>query len=212
VLLEGAHAVDDLDVCNGVIWALTDSGLVRLPLDLGTSDRATPNTAVKGSKIACEGGVAVVLDAGTAKHLTAAGAHSGQTETVAGAVDLALVGGDVETCNTASCSVTGWAGGVVRSDASGTTWQGGSATRSIHPEGGAVSLGDADQDGNTDLIVALDGGALVARVSPDGVGPAEFFHSGAQGLGGSLAVADTDGNGALELWFGDGVGGLWSAK
>ncbi|MBN2800923.1 MAG: VCBS repeat-containing protein [Deltaproteobacteria bacterium] len=216
LLLTGAEQLLDLDLCDGVLWALTEDGLVRVPEDLGGSESLTPDSAVTGERVACgygpSGASAAVLRGTSGQLLTNAGNPSGGAFSLGGAYDLALSGGATHTCLVEGCSVVGWAGGVVRSDADGTVWTQGGVEVTLSGFGGAASVADVDGDGAEDLLVGIAGGVLVARQSPDGVGPAELLHAGEYPLSGQVAVTDSDGDGALELWFGDGSDGLWSCR
>lgn len=204
VSLKGSTVAYDLAVCDGIAYATTDTALHRIDLELGST---------VGKEVAYAGSARVDCGAG-AKGATAAVLFDGEVvwlddflgevdrEPAPGAEDLAV--GEVSgtpthhTCDTSGCTVTRWIYGssgaelfaVGESDA--LSFVTGAGTVPV-VGAGHVSIGDADGDGNLDLV-ALSGTTEVFlyRSTGFGYGPAEVSHTTEVLMGPALFL---DGNG-----------------
>jgi hypothetical protein len=210
----------DLAVCGSDAWVLVEGTLLRIDLGSGVvgGEIDTPGTRVDcgvgpsgASGVILAGGQAVLLDddLDPIDSLDAGGAG-----------DLALVdlgsGPEVGFCIHAPCTAERWSvGGVDHLAAGGTdgvSVRGPGGTFDLAGPG-RVSVADADDDGNPDLLALLEGGTAVVlfRSTGEGWGDGEVFHF-ATALQPPIFVRDAGGDGHADLWAPDGSGNLWYSR
>lgn len=147
----GADAVD-VAVCGDIAYALSTAELTIVRLDAAGAVQLGQVAVSGGAAVACgegPGTATVGVLKGTGVDLfTDAGVVAG-SEVVAGAVELALVGGAVETCAEAGCSLGALADGTLVRSEGGQITVGDIAT----PGSGAVRVGDFDDDGGEEVVI-----------------------------------------------------------
>ena len=146
--------------CGGIAYALTTAEVVMV--DLTTAPATLLGTAdvTGGTVVACGEGPSSstvgVLTAGVVSLFDDGGNAQG-TETIAGAVDIGLAGGSVESCTTVGCSIAVLPDGrVVTSTADGV-----SVDDATYTGSGLLSVVDIDGDGTQEVLAFADGDLTV---------------------------------------------------
>ncbi|MSQ03192.1 MAG: VCBS repeat-containing protein [Myxococcales bacterium] len=218
----------DLAVCGRDVWLLVDGALATLVrhLDVDAAGRLTsagPDVVASGTMLACgdfAAGRAVVVDAagdrlwlpgdgssvpeagtGPLGDIVAADTDGDGVEDLVGCEGVCTIAaGDFDADGTAD---------LVWSDGVDTTVRIGGADTALG-FGGAVSAGDADGDGVTDIVVQLEGVLVSWRglAGAVGVPVLGYMARAARGRG---YVGDLSGDGVPDgFWLGD-EGAIWYA-
>lgn len=217
VVLDGGGApVDDVAWCENTLYVALNGVVHRIGLNPLAPVIAASND-LGARRIACGptplGGDVAVLEDGRIRYIVRTTMNAAGPAILAdGAVDLAI--GDfgdgpvAETCDTPGCEIafvplTG--GGLFAVSGEGTTSFADVVGATWFTEGGgALSLADADGDGNDDLL-GLDGerGLLaVWRSTGDQLAPPQLLRI-PEGWQGAARIADGDGDGTPDLWVVD---------
>jgi hypothetical protein len=214
----------DLAVCSNVAWVLTADTVYRVPFVGGATSAAITGGARLDCGLGPSGAAAAVLQTNGDVVLLNGALGTVDTLAAVGGADVALVttadGDEALTCADAGCNALRWEYADDGRDA--FVWTDGTGTHAELDDGdrldlgmaGWLSIGDADADGNPDLLIVSsdDEGAviLVVRSTGEGFGPAEGFHS-RQILAGPALTGDADGDGTPDVWAPTTTGDLMSS-